>query len=82
MPKPNWSRSLPRPLVIPKVMTLRTLADVRAFLKLLPAEFRQRHTWQCVAANLKSSAQGADVVDLFVSLQMVFMLERAVWRLG
>jgi|HubBroStandDraft_1064217.scaffolds.fasta_scaffold434848_3 hypothetical protein len=81
-PRPDWLRPLPRPLIIPEVMTLKTLADVRAFLKLLPVEFRQRHTWQCVATNLTSAARGADVVDLFVSLRMVLMLERAKCRLG
>ena len=73
---------MPRTLVIPKVMTLKTLADVRAFLKLLPAEFCQRDTGQCVAVNLTRAAQGADVVDLFVSLRMVLMLERAECNLG
>jgi hypothetical protein len=70
-PRPDWSRKLPRPLIIPEVMTLKTLADVRAFLKLLPAEFRQRHTWQRVAADFTNAAHGGNVVDLFVSLGMV-----------
>jgi hypothetical protein len=41
MARPNWSRPLPRPLVIPKVMTLATLGDVRTLIaKHLPAHFR------------------------------------------
>ena len=41
MPAPNWSRPLPRPIIIPDVMELATLADVRALVeKHLPAEYR------------------------------------------
>ncbi len=52
------SRPLPRPLVIPAVMTLRptvmtlrTLADVRALLRHLPPEHRERPTWRHVRAG-------------------------------
>ena len=34
----DWSRPLPRRLVIPTVMTLKTLADVRELMRHLPAE--------------------------------------------
>jgi hypothetical protein len=33
LPVPNWSRSLPRPIIIPDVMELAKLADVRIFAK-------------------------------------------------
>ena len=39
----DWSRPLPRPIVIPQAMKLATLADVRALIeKHLPAECRTR----------------------------------------
>jgi hypothetical protein len=56
LPRPNWSRTLPRPIVIPKVMTLKTLADVRTLLRHLPAEHRERPTWRHVAAELERAA--------------------------
>jgi hypothetical protein len=46
LPRPNWSRILPRPLTIPTVMDLITLADVRALLGHLPKERRAKSTWQ------------------------------------
>jgi len=52
MARPNWSRPLPRPLVIPKVMTLTALADVRTRIaKRLPADFRDKR-WRIVASGL------------------------------
>jgi hypothetical protein len=56
LPRPNWSRPLPRPLKIPGIMDLVTLADVRALLGHLPKETRAKDTWQHVEAELKRAA--------------------------
>jgi hypothetical protein len=76
LPRPNWSRHLPRPFKIPGVMDLVTLADVRALLGHLPKETRARDTWQHVEAELKRAAAGADTIQVLIALQMVLMLER------
>lgn len=52
--RPDWSRPLPRPLVILEVMTLETLADVRKLLGHLPKEVRAKETWQAVAEQLEA----------------------------
>jgi hypothetical protein len=77
----DWQRPLPRPLIIPGVMTLRTLADVRALFRLLPAERRARDTWQAVARTVAEAAigvVGAEEVD--AALWLIFQLERGECR--
>jgi hypothetical protein len=60
--RPNWKRPLPRPLKIPTVMMLETLADMRELVERhLPAECRERETWQHVAAQMNAAARGGDV---------------------
>jgi hypothetical protein len=78
MPKrPDWTRPLPRPLIIPGVMKLRTLADVRELVeKHLPADYRQKDTWQHVAAQLAEAASGRDIMDVSIALRLVLMLEK------
>ena len=56
--RPSWSTPLPRPIIIPEVMTLKTLAEVRKLISHIPKERRQLYTWQhggskrrCARAN-------------------------------
>jgi hypothetical protein len=73
--RPDWSRPLPRELIIPGTMTLRTLADVRELLKHLPKGHRERLTWRHVAACLNEAAVGGETTDVTVPLQMVLSME-------
>ena len=76
MPRPDWSRKLPRALNIPSVMTLRTLSDVRELLGHLPRERRERETWRHVSDQLTKAAGGGDINDAVVALRLVLLLEQ------
>ncbi len=71
----DWSRPLPRPLVIPRVMTLKTLGDVRTLLRHLPKDRHARSTWRYVADQLIQAAAGADTADVSIALRMVLSME-------
>jgi hypothetical protein len=73
--RPAWST--PRPITIPQVMTLKTLADVRKLLGHIPKERRQLSTWQHVEATLQACAAGDDTENISVALQIVLQGERA-----
>jgi hypothetical protein len=68
------------PLVIPGVMKLSTLADVRELMRHLPRYTRERDTWRHVADQLVEAARGGDVNDAVVALRLVLMLERVEYR--
>jgi hypothetical protein len=80
MARLNWSRPLPRPLVIPTVMTLRTLADVRELMRHLPAEHRNSRTWRYVAGQLEKAASGGDVAEAAIALRLALILEHVECR--
>jgi hypothetical protein len=77
LPRPNWSRPLPRPVVIPKVLTLATLADVRMLLEMhLPPEQRERSTWLHVKNPLHGAARGEDDPgEIEIALRMVLSID-------
>jgi len=79
--RPDWSQPLPRPLVIPGVMTLKTLGDVRKLIGHMPKEFRTRPPWQRVAALVDDAARGvADPADVAVALELVLIMEKVTFR--
>jgi hypothetical protein len=83
LPRPNWSRALRRPLDIPKVMTLKTLADARALIEgHLPQHFRAKPTWCYVAARLAEAAHGGDTLDVAVPLQIALSMEGVEYHLA
>jgi hypothetical protein len=73
---------LPRPLIIPDVMTLETLADVRALVhRHLPAEYRAKDTWQRVAKITAAAARGElPAEEVAVALKLVLAVERVPCR--
>jgi hypothetical protein len=72
----DWSRRLPRPLTIPTVMKLSTLADVRDLVeKHLPEPYRRKPAWKHVSNQLAEAAQGEkDLLEICVSLRLVLAL--------
>jgi hypothetical protein len=73
--RPDWSRRLPQPLIIPTIMTLETLADLRKLIMHLPESFRAKSTWHYVARQLLEVADGADPAELTLPVRIVLALE-------
>jgi hypothetical protein len=67
--------SAPQPLVIPGLMTLATLADMRTLLDHLSAGHREKAIWRHVADRLDEAARGAPVVEVFALLRTVLAME-------
>jgi hypothetical protein len=75
--RPDWSRPLPRPLTIPTVIKLSTLADVRDLVyKHLLEQYRRKAAWRHVSTELVKAADGEkDLPEICVSLRLVLALE-------
>jgi hypothetical protein len=73
---PDWSRPLPQPLVIPTVLQLTTLADVRALIERhLPSDRHDVPAWRYVRKKLDEAARGGEAMDVAVALQIALHLE-------
>jgi hypothetical protein len=75
--RPDWSRPLLRPLNIPSVMKLSTLADLRDLVeKHLPQQYRRKPTWKHVSNEIAKAADGEkDLLEICVSVRLVPALE-------
>jgi hypothetical protein len=77
----DWSRRLPRPLTIPGIMTLATLADVRTLIKkYFPTRRRDRTIPRYVADRLAEAARDDNTANATVSLTIILALERVPCR--
>ena len=80
MARSDWSRALPRPISIPKVMTLATLADVRTLIeKHWPPNFHDLPAWRHVAAELAKAPVGGDP-EASLALRMALSLACVEWQ--
>jgi hypothetical protein len=81
MARADSSRPLPRSIVIPDVMRIATLADVRELVqKHLPKHYRQQTPWRHVADELKAARKSGSTADVSVALQMALSLSRVEFR--
>lgn len=80
MSRADWSRPLPQTLVIPRVMTLRTLDDVRKLIQHLPPGRRRLATWEHVGQHLENAACGGDIDNAVIALRLVLSCERIACR--
>jgi hypothetical protein len=83
LPRPDWSRPLPRPLIIPTVLNLVTLDDVRTLIEPhLPMQARNKPTWRYVRVKLAEAARSGNTIDVVVALQIALHLEGVECRRG
>ena len=77
----NWSAPPPATLVVPYVITLTTLADVRVLvMQRLPKPYRNRRHWLAVARDLEAAARGGDVLEATMALRFALLIEGVACR--
>jgi class 3 adenylate cyclase len=79
---PNWSRPLPKLLIVSGVMTAATLNDVRVMVERhLPAASRAKEMWRYVSNELREAALGGDTAEFSAVLEMALSIEGLEWAL-
>jgi class 3 adenylate cyclase len=74
--RPNWSRPLPKLLIISGVMTAATLNDVRVMIeRYLPVGSRANEMWRYVSNEIREAALGSDILKFSSILEMALSIE-------
>jgi hypothetical protein len=74
--RPNWSRPLPKLLIISGVTTVTTLNDVRVMIERhLPVASRANEMWKYVSSQLREAALGGDTAEFCSVLEMALSIE-------
>ena len=80
LPRPNWSRPLPKLLIVSGVMTAATLNDVRVMIERhVPAASRTKEMWRYVSNELRKAALGSDTAEFSAVLEMALSIEGLEW---
>jgi len=78
--RPNWSRPLPKLLIVSGVTTAATLNDVRVMIERhLPVASRTNEMWRYVFNELREAALGDDAAEFSSVLDMALSLEGLEW---
>jgi class 3 adenylate cyclase len=74
--RPDWSRPLPKLLIVSGVMTVATLNDVRLMIERhLPVASRANEMWTYVSNQLRGAALGSDTSEFCSVLEMALSME-------
>ena len=80
--RPNWSRPLPKLLIVSGVLRVATLNDVRVMIERhLPVPSRAGEMWGYVSNELREAALGGDTAEFFSVLEMALSIEGLEWAL-
>jgi hypothetical protein len=80
MPRPDWSRPLPRQIVILDGYGSCHAGRCARAAWASAEKSREKSTWQHVEAELNKAAAGADPADVSVALRLVLSLEGVTLR--
>jgi class 3 adenylate cyclase len=80
--RPNWSRPLPKLLIVSGVMTVATLNDARVMIeRRVPAASRANEMWRYVWNQIREAALGGDMAEFCSVLEMALSIEGLEWAL-